>query len=57
MVDTGNGQTGVVGQALALPFIAIVTDAGFNRLPNVPVSFTVKQGGGQLAAQPTRDDD
>ena len=53
VVDTGNGQTGVVGQTLPLPFIAIVTDAGFNRLPNVPVTFTVKQGGGTSAATPT----
>ena len=53
VVDTGNGQTGVVGQALALPFIAIVTDAGFNRLANVPVTFTVRQGGGTLAGKPT----
>ena len=49
-MDTGNGQTGVVGQALPLPFIAIVTDAGFNRLAKVPVTFTVKQGGGRWAA-------
>ena len=32
---------GVVGQALPLPFIAIVTDAGHNRLGNIPVTFTV----------------
>jgi hypothetical protein len=54
VVDTGNGQTGVVGQALALPFIAIVTDAGFNRLPNVPVTFTVRQGGGLLGSTATQ---
>ena len=54
VVDTGNGQTGVVGQALALPFIAIVTDAGFNRLPNVPVTFSVKQGGGLLGSTATQ---
>ena len=53
VVDTGNGQTGVVGQPLPLPFIAIVTDAGFNRLPNVPVTFTVSQGGGRLSGKPT----
>ena len=49
VVDTGNGQSGVVGQSLPLPFIAIVTDGGFNRLANVPVTFTVKQGGGSMA--------
>jgi hypothetical protein len=52
VVDTGNGQTGVVGQVLPLPFIAIVTDAGFNRLANVPVTFTVRQGGGQISGKP-----
>jgi hypothetical protein len=48
VVDTGNGQLGPVGQALALPFVAIVTDAGFNRIGSVPVTFTVKQGGGTI---------
>ena len=49
VVDSGNNQTGVVGQALPLPFIAIVTDANNNRLANVPVSFEVKGGGGGFA--------
>jgi hypothetical protein len=53
VVDTGNSQTGVIGQALPLPFIAIVTDAGFNRLPNVPVTFTVKRGGGTIGGKPS----
>jgi Glucodextranase, domain B len=48
VVDTGNGQIGAVGQALPLPFVAIVTDAGFNRIAGVPVTFTVKQGGGSI---------
>jgi hypothetical protein len=48
VVDTGNGQTGVVGSALPLPFVAIVTDAGYNRLGGVPVTFTVRQGGGSI---------
>jgi hypothetical protein len=50
VVDTGNGQTGAVGQPLPLPFVAIVTDAGYNRLAGVPVTFTVRQGGGSLGA-------
>lgn len=56
VVDTGNGQTGVVGSALPLPFVAIVTDAGYNRLAGVPVTFTVRQGGGLIdgAATVTR---
>ncbi len=53
VVDTGNGQSGVVGQTLPLPFIAIVTDAGFNRLSNVAVTFTVKQGGGSIGGNTT----
>jgi hypothetical protein len=48
VVDTGNGQSGVVGSALPLPFVAIVTDAGYNRLGGVPVTFRVSQGGGLI---------
>jgi hypothetical protein len=51
VVDSGNNQSGVVGQALPLAFIAIVTDSGHNRLGNVPVSFTVKSGGGSFGGQ------
>jgi hypothetical protein len=53
IVDTGNSQSGVIGQPLALPFIAVVTDASYNRLAGVQVTFTVKQGGGSFAGQPT----
>ena len=59
VVDTGNGQIGVVGAPLPLPFVAIVTDAGFNRLGGVPVTFRVRQGGGLingLAAFSTQTD-
>ncbi len=49
VVDSGNNQSGVVGQALPLPFIAIVTDARNNRLANVPVTFEVRNGGGSFA--------
>lgn len=52
-VDSGNNQFGVVGQALPLPFIAVVTDAGHNRIPGVPVTFTMKQGGGNFNGQPS----
>jgi hypothetical protein len=48
VVDSGNGQTGVLGQPLGFPFVADVVDSGHNRVPNVPVSFTVKQGDGTL---------
>jgi hypothetical protein len=61
VVDSGNNQNGVVGQSLPLPFIAIVTDSGHNRLANVQVSFTVTQGGGTIggknAAIATSDSD
>src|SRR5262249_14963870 len=52
-VDSGNNQFGVVGQSLPLPFIAVVTDAGHNRIPGVPVTFAVKQGGGNFNGQPS----
>lgn len=48
VVDTGNGQTGVTGQRLPLPFVAIVTDEGHNRLGGVPITFSVRQGGGSI---------
>ena len=50
-VDSGNSQFGVVGQRLPLPFIAVVTDAGHNRIPGVPVTFTVRQGAGNINGQ------
>jgi hypothetical protein len=53
VVDTGNNQIRPIGQALALPLIAVVVDAGNNRLPNVPVTFTVIQGGGSFGGQAT----
>jgi len=53
VVDSGNNQTGAVNQPLPKPLIAVVVDAGHNRLANVPVTFTVKQGGGSFAGQPS----
>lgn len=47
-IDTGNNQTGVIGEPLARPFVAIVTDVGHNRLANVPVTFSVVAGGGSF---------
>jgi hypothetical protein len=52
-VDSGNNQTGALATKLAFPFVVVVTDAGFNRLGNVPVTFTVKQGGGAFTGKPT----
>lgn len=48
VVDSGNDQIGVPGQPLPFPFVVAVVDSGHNRVPNVPVTFTVKQGNGTL---------
>jgi hypothetical protein len=48
VVDSGLNQTGALGQSLPFPFVAIVTDAGNNRLGGVPVTFTVAGGGGSI---------
>lgn len=53
VLDAGNNQVGVVGQALPELFSVIVVDAGNNRLPNIPITFTVKEGGGSLNGQST----
>ncbi len=44
----GEGQTGVVGQPLAQPMVAVVFDVGGNAVPGVPVVFNVEKGGGTL---------
>ncbi|MGH9719434.1 MAG: malectin domain-containing carbohydrate-binding protein [Bryobacteraceae bacterium] len=44
----GEGQRGIVGTRLPHPFEVIVFDKGGNPVVNVPVTFTVKQGGGNL---------
>lgn len=48
-LDSGNNQTGQAGHELPLPFVAVVTDAGHNRLSGVPVTFRVLEGGGSVA--------
>lgn len=53
VIDTGNDQIGAVGQSLPKPLIVVVTDNGNNRLAGVPVTFTVKRGGGNFGGQPT----
>ena len=50
-VDAGSNQVGVAGQPLPRPFVAVVTDAGHNRLTNVPVTFTVIRGEGNFDGQ------
>lgn len=54
VVDSGNDQIGVLGQPLGFPFVADVVDAGHNRVPNVAVTFAVKQGDGNLAGANTQ---
>src|SRR2546426_157525 len=51
VVDTGNDQIGVIDEPLPKPFIAVVVDAGNNRLGGVPVTFSVIQGGGKFDGQ------
>lgn len=45
-LDDGDQQEGQVSQELPDPLAVVVTDAGFNRLAGVPVTFRVVQGGG-----------
>jgi hypothetical protein len=53
VVDTGSNQIGEVSRPLPRPLIAVVVDNGNNRLAGVPVTFTVKQGGGSFGGQPS----
>jgi hypothetical protein len=54
VVDSGNDQVGVLAQPLPFPFVADVVDSGHNRVPDVPVTFTVKQGDGTLSGSSTQ---
>ena len=51
VIDTGNYQIGAIGEPLPKPLIAVVVDDGNNRLAGVPVTFTVKRGGGTINGQ------
>jgi sugar lactone lactonase YvrE len=51
VVDAGNGQFGVSGERLQRPLVAVVIDKGSNRIADVPVTFTVAQGGGTIDGQ------
>ena len=52
VVDTGNDQIGTINQVLPKSLIAVVVDNGNNRLAGIPVTFTVKEGGGSFGGQP-----
>lgn len=54
VVDAGDQQLGTAGHRLPRPFIATVTDDGFNRLGGVPVEFSIVKGGGTFSGEPTR---
>ncbi len=49
VVDSGNHQVGIAGRALPRPFVAVVTDSGFNRLEGYPVQLAVTRGQGHFA--------
>ena len=51
VLDTGNNQVGAIGQPLPKPFGVAVVDSGFNRLPNIPITFTITSGGGSFDGQ------
>jgi hypothetical protein len=54
VVDTGNNQTGIVGQPLTFPFGVVVTDAGYNRIPGVQVTFTAVTTGASFNGASTQ---
>ena len=49
VVDSGNEQFGVLGQPLPFPLVVSVVDSGHNRVPGVPITFTIKSGNGNLS--------
>jgi len=53
----GNGQTGLVGQALDQAFTVVVRDQFGNPMGNVPVTWAVTSGGGTLAESSSRSGD
>lgn len=48
VVDSGNAQFGAFGAPLPRPIVIAVVDSGSNRVPNVPVTFTVADGTGNI---------
>ncbi|MBF0262118.1 MAG: Ig-like domain-containing protein, partial [Magnetococcales bacterium] len=50
VTDSGTGQSGTAGAALANPFGVIVKDAFNNVVSNAPVTFAVASGGGSLSS-------
>ncbi len=50
VADSGDAQTGAVGEVLENSLVVLVTDAFGNPRPGVPVSFAVGAGGGAVSA-------
>jgi Glucodextranase, domain B/Bacterial Ig-like domain len=48
VVDSGDQQLGVAGQALPRPLVAAVVDAGANRLAGIAATFRVVKGTGRF---------
>jgi hypothetical protein len=49
VVDSGDQQLGVAGQALPRPLVAAIVDSGSNRLAGVAATFRVVKGSGHFA--------
>lgn len=49
VVDSGDQQVGIAGQDLPRPLVAVVTDAGHNRLEGAAVKLSVVEGRGHFA--------
>jgi adhesin/invasin len=57
-INGGNGQSAALGSAVAEPPSVIVTGIGGQPVPDVPVTFSVIDGGGQLSGgTPVTDGD
>ena len=56
-IISGFGQKGVVGEALAHPFVVEVRDRSGEPLPGADVTFTVTGGGGTLSVTSATTDD
>ena len=53
-IISGFDQKGLIGEALANPFVVEVRDRSDNPLPDVQVAFSVSSGGGTLSATSVR---
>ena len=55
-IVSGDGQQGAAGSALAAPFVVSVRDEHGDPFPDMPVLFTVTEGGGAVSATAVRAD-